>query len=129
MEESNLPFLSSSMMVGSLKHPNSSEPSEQRWYFRTSYALETDDFFYRLSINGNSVHIKQENMVNNESGHRMPPVDIKREVPDHSVLEYEDIEQEHGDGVYGLSLPPNDVMAEDLSIVNDHIQDNNAMDM
>lgn len=59
----------------------------------------------------------------------MPPVDIKREIPDHSVLEYEDIDQEHGEGVYGLSLPPNDVMAEDLSIVNDHIQDNNAMDM
>lgn len=94
-------------------------------------------------MNGGGVHVKQENMVNSEGGHpgqpqtqgpgqgqaNIPPVDIKRELPDHSVLEYEDIDQEHGDSVYGLPLTPNDVMAEDLSIVNDHIQDSGAMDI
>lgn len=84
-------------------------------------------------MNGGGVHVKQESLVNSEGSHsgqgQVAPVDIKREVPDHSVLEYEDIDQEHADSVYGLPLTPNDVMAEDLSIVNDHIQDSGAMDI
>lgn len=82
-------------------------------------------------MNGSGIHVKQENSLNSESGQtQVAQMDIKREVADHSVLEYDDIEQEPIDGSsYGLSLTPNDVMAEDLSIVNDHIQDTGAMDM
>lgn len=88
--------------------------------------------FGRLTMNGSGIHVKQENSLNSvESGQsQMPQMDIKREVTDHSVLEYDDIEQEPMDGAgYGLSLTPNDVMAEDLSIVNDHIPDSGAIDM
>lgn len=82
-------------------------------------------------MNGSGIHVKQENSLNSESGQsQLQQMDIKREVADHSVLEYDDIEQEPMDGSgYGLTLTPNDVMAEDLSIVNDHIQDSGAIDM
>lgn len=56
-------------------------------------------------------------------------MEIKRESSEHSVLEYDDMDQEQAEGVYGLSLAANEVIAEDLSIVNDHIQDSGAIDM
>lgn len=83
-------------------------------------------------MNGSGIHVKQESALSSEVGqnNQISQMDIKREAADHSVLEYDDIEQEPMDGSgYGLSLAPNDVMAEDLSIVNDHIQDSGAIDM
>lgn len=72
----------------------------------------------RLPINGTGVHVKQESLHPGDNA--IPSVDlssasIKRELPEHPNVDYDDMDH---DGPYGMQ--GDNVVAEDLSMVTDH---------